>query len=122
LLQAVVDGLFVSTDRALHFLRGGLVDDAALVPVAPYPAIPGTGFTLPRDVGGTVRVGWFAAPGLIVGSPGGGIQNVTDKNIVIGPHPSGAATVVERNGVKRVVASLVQGETAALAHPDPRKS
>ena len=98
MIRAVVDGLYVSTDRSIYFLGGPDPQSFTVKTVAEYPAIEGTdcyvdGSLVGEGVAFKVAM-WTALTGICVGLPGGDFKNTTDKRIVLPVTVTGAGGFV----------------------------
>jgi hypothetical protein len=96
MVKAVSDGLFVSTDRKVVFLKGRTPAEFEQINVSSYAAIKGTGVKLNAEelVGGKISgpaVLWTALNGIHLGVSGGESKNLTEDRIALPPVNSGCA-------------------------------
>ena len=96
MVEAVADGLWVSTVSKLWFLSGVNPEEMHQQRVTDYPAVEGTACRVPgRDVGSAIREdigdgslpGWVwvfvTAEGVCLGGPGGYLRNLTQDKVVL---------------------------------------
>lgn len=127
LLKAVPDGIFVSDAQTTYFFveDNSMLDVTALkvtkgkhfnlLPILPYPAIPGTAV----KIANSTDIAWFSTRGWVIGSAGGKVQNLTEKHIMPAVYSSGACGFREQDGVRQLVSSLTkQTQTNNLVATD----
>jgi hypothetical protein len=104
-LMSVVDGIYISSDR-VYFLGGIGTDAVVRRPVLPYRAVEGAACDLPDKT-----VAWMSALGIVRGSDGGQVANVTEGQIAVDGYVRGAMAYREHDGHKGIVA-LMSGAVA----------
>jgi hypothetical protein len=107
LLAAVDDGLYVSDGKKTYFLAEG----KKRTEVCPYGAIEGTAAKVDlATIGDGTKEGtaimWASGKGIILGSNGGQITNLTEGKYVFPSAPSGAALFRQQNGINQYILVL----------------
>jgi len=92
---AVDEGIYLSTESRIIFLRGETPDEFSPVTVSTYPAIKGTMIQVSGEelLGGTQGkcVMWTSQNGVYLGTSGGEVKNITDRRLVLPDVSSGCA-------------------------------
>lgn len=113
MVKAVPDGVFVSADR-VYFLPALGTDDVSQRVVSLHKAIEGAAC---NDLG-TSDVFWFSERGLMRGSSGGKVEEVTGGRLAMPYYPQGRATMVLSAGSPQVVGVFDYGVPSARTHAD----
>lgn len=109
------DGVFLSADET-YWLAGDIEATTPKV-VSPTAAVFGSACTLPQ----TKQVVWMSGKGLVRGSAGGEVELLQDENVAVAPAESGASIVLEHDGQRHAVSSLLgahASSTAATSYMD----
>lgn len=101
LLKAVVDGLFISSDKTYFVERAG-ADDVTQRVVLPHRAVEGAACGLPD----TRDVIWFSERGFVRGGDGGKVQMITDNQLAVDKYTRGALSFDENDGRRSIIAAL----------------
>lgn len=112
MVKAVNDGLYVSADET-YFISNPGTPAMALNPVLPYKAIEGMAMSVPN----ANDVIWMSQRGIVYGSSGGKVQNLTEDRIAVETIDSGCMGVIEHAGDRRFVASFHDGKPSVMADP-----
>lgn len=107
IMEPVAGGIFFAYGDKTEFHAGDVTDGFQVVPLFEYGGIFGSGKKLDDE-----RVIWQSQQGAIVGGPDGSAQNIQEKNVATDTGTSAASLVVERDGLRKFVASI-QGATAS---------
>jgi hypothetical protein len=116
LLKAVDDGLYLSAAGATYFLKDPCTPNMVLTPVLPYAAIEGAALTIPDKK--EIEVAWMSERGIVVGSTGGQVKNITEERIAVDTHTRGCLGVVEYNGDKRFIMISQDNRDSPLVSQD----
>lgn len=116
MLQPVDDGLYISTESRIIFIKGtdpftaeqDTVYAHGVVPFA-YARIPGEKFGVHDD---DVPVWWTKDGVLSVGLPGGEVKQLTRDRLALPAYGFGAVSIREREGMSHIVSSLQKGGDA----------
>jgi len=103
------DGVFLSADET-YWLAGDIEATTAKV-VSPATAVFGSACAVPQ----TKQVVWMSNKGLVRGSAGGEVELLQDENVAVAPAESGASLVLEQDGQRHAVSSLVGAHTSSSA-------
>lgn len=109
MVRPCVDGMFVSADQT-YWLAGDMAT-ASLAPVLPYKAVFGTDSKVPSSN----NVWWMSGRGMVVGSPGGQVENVQEKFVAVDAAAAGASMYREQDGMRQMLSSLFGTQTNAMA-------
>lgn len=96
MVKAVADGMYVSTEKKVVFLKGLTTKDFQQIDISNYPAIPGTGITvnaeeiLKGQATGDAAI-WTALNGIYLGLNGGECKRMTEQRITLPQVNSGCA-------------------------------
>lgn len=94
-------GVYVAWGSITQFFAGTDFSSAEMVKdVLPYSAVPGTAFAVPHK--DNPLVGWFGAHGIVLGDPQGQAKDMMIDSIDLTPPASGASTVLQTDGFRRV--------------------
>jgi hypothetical protein len=114
MLGAVRDGLYVGLEKEVWFMSG--TDPKSMRPVktSGYGAIAGTKTYVDAnkfqiDGASGIAVVWESPRGKVIGSEGGRVQLLTDRNVSYNPGERGASLVREFNGITQHVSSFPSG-------------
>lgn len=113
LLKRVDDGMYVSADGT-YFESGIGTPDLDHKPIHPYRAIEGAACNIPDSK----DVMWLSTRGFVRGSAGGVVKNLTDGQVAMAAYTRACIGVVEKDGVKSVVAITQGGPANPLVHKD----
>ncbi len=120
LLDAVADGLYVSTDQRVYFLQGAAPAQMHQRVVSPFGAVPGTGNhqgpreTLAGDAAPDQMVYWVDQDGAVcVGRSGGIIERVTAARFRAPGASLGHSAYREHQGIRQLIIALAGASTAA---------
>ncbi len=102
-------GLYVSADET-YWIAGDLAA-ATKTTVLPYKAIFGTDSEVPNSN----NVWWMSERGMVVGSPGGQVENVQEKFVAVDAATTGASLYREQDGMRQMLSSLFGAQTNAMA-------
>jgi hypothetical protein len=110
-LGSVPNGLFVATDNATWYLAGSDLKEASLRKVADYGAIPYTrryinANVLGGDLGDTPLPLWTSQSGFVIGSAGGQLINVSEKDFTLPSGVTGTAMYRKENGQNHYIAVI----------------
>jgi hypothetical protein len=102
-LSPLMDGILVSTRRKIVFVRGTKLEEMIQVPIADYPAIPGTLVQgMAEDVADLVAQGlsgpvviMATTQGICVAGPGGYFRNLTHRKLDMPLASRGAAYIYD---------------------------
>jgi hypothetical protein len=118
----VDDGLFVATEKETWFMGGKDFDALKLTKVLDYGAVPGTAAKLDSNLlsaegekaGPAVTAALWTSPfGVILGTTGGQVRNLTEENYSFPTAPRGAGLIRTSRGYTSYL-SVLQGEGEAL--------
>ena len=110
LLEPVDTGIFIADDQMTWFYAGTPETGFDVSKRLDYGAIPGTSVRLSET-----DVRWQSTRGMIVGNRDGICQNIQEQNVATGGATSGAAAVVERDGLRQYLVSLKNPSASPLA-------
>jgi hypothetical protein len=102
-------GIYVSADKT-YWIAGDLAS-AAITTVLPYKAVFGTDSEVPNSN----NVWWMSERGMVVGSPGGQVENVQEKFVAVDAATAGASLYREQDGMRQMLSSLFGTQTNAMA-------
>lgn len=112
-LQATDGGVYVCADQTYWY--GGAGPGAfTQSTLLPFGAVPGTGV----KVRNSRNVAWFNKNGWVIGKPGGGIEQVTDKNVAVPEYASGAALFREERGIRQILGAFNTGTASTFVAGD----
>lgn len=109
MVRSCVDGMFVSADQT-YWLAGDMAT-ASLAPILPYKAVFGTDSEIPNSN----NVWWMSQRGMVVGSPGGQVENVQEKFVAVDAATAGASLYREQDGMRQMLSSLFGTQTNVMA-------
>lgn len=113
-LKAVDDGFYISSDMT-YFVKGtpepGKISQSV---VLPYKAIEGAACDMPSST----DVAWLSERGVIVGSDGGQVKNVTENQIAMDKTDRACMGVIETNGARRLVTIMRDSTQSPLVAED----
>jgi hypothetical protein len=113
LLQPVDDGMYVGDENEIRFISG--TDPMEITQKRVYDhgpvkfavtRLPGEKFGVPFD---EVPVWWGRDGTLLLGLPGGEVQQLTRDRLAVADFGFGAVSLREREGISQVVSSLQKG-------------
>lgn len=126
LVMPAESGIFVATDREIHFLSGSSPSDFVTTKVLDYGAIEGTAqrvfaSTINPNQAGNV---WLFATnrGLVAAFDGGSVTNLTDKTFAFPDTLDGTASLREENGLRQLLITCHEPNTVTpvvVVPPDP---
>lgn len=102
-------GIYVSADET-YWIAGDLAS-ASIDTVLPYKAVFGTDSEVPNSN----NVWWMSERGMVVGSPGGQVENVQEKFVAVNAATAGASLYREQDGMRQMLSSLFGTQTNAMA-------
>lgn len=113
LLQPSTDGVYVGTSKGIVFISGADPYDVRQTFVSPYAPVSGAVSRVPGEKFGIsveeVPIWWGKDGALVVGLPGGQLQQVTRDRLAVPEYAAGAVSLREREGMSHIVSSLRQG-------------
>lgn len=113
LLKAVPDGVYVSADKT-YFLPNAGTEDVQQIPVLPYRAIEGAACHLPNSE----DVAWMSERGLVRGSAGGQVVNLTEGQIAVDKFTRGCLGYAKNNGHQALVSIMTGATPNPMVSPD----
>jgi hypothetical protein len=110
MIEPVVDGLYVSSDR-VYFLQGGDPTKYSLNPATPVKAVEGTSLVVPGHLFPALKISqnvayWFTEHGPYVGAPGGETQALLDTRVAVNAYVMGTTQLREEAGRRQLVTSM----------------
>lgn len=96
-------GVYVSADK-VYWLNGPGPREFSQKIALPFPAVSGTGITMPKDKDAM----WFSERGFVRGRDGGQVEMLTDANVAVSRYTRGVLLFREWKGVRQVVSALAQ--------------
>lgn len=108
-LEPCDNGLYVVADQT--YWIGGDIERAELKPVLPCGAAAGSAVQAPH----AKLVLWMSDRGLCQAGPSGAVQLLTDKNVAIPKAAAGASLVLEADGQRHAVSTLIGAESTSAA-------
>ena len=102
-------GIYVSADKT-YWIAGDLAS-GAINTVLPYKAVFGTDAAIPNST----SVWWMSDRGMIVGAPGGQVENVQEKFVAVDAATAGASLYREQDGMRQMLSSLFGTQTNVMA-------
>jgi hypothetical protein len=98
MVKAVADGIYVSTETKIVFLKGTVPSEFQQINISNYPAIPGTGIKanaeemLDGKMVGPATI-WTSLNGIYMGLSGGECKCLTERRITLPNVSSGCAVL-----------------------------
>ena len=102
-------GIYVSADET-YWIAGDLAS-GAINTVLPYKAVFGTDSEVPNSN----NVWWMSERGMVVGAPGGEVENVQEKFVAVDAATAGASLYREHDGMRQMLSSLFGTQTNVMA-------
>ena len=104
MLNAVKDGLYVSTENGVYYLRGSDPRKFIQLRVCDHPAIAGTDTIVDGRKIGNGEFGeniliWASGKGICIGGPEGVFKNLTERKLVYPSYNEGAGTCIDNRYV-----------------------
>jgi hypothetical protein len=108
--EPIESGAFIVADKT-YFYRFKDPDDAQVVKLLDYGAIPHTSVRLPHGEG----VMWQSLRGTIMGDENGTVKNIQEERAAADIASTGAAFLREQDGTRQFVASLPNSTISPLS-------
>lgn len=112
ILEPVVDGLWVVSDKT-YFYAGGGPDEFVVKPMLNYGAVSGTSY---RHRDG--RVFWTSVKGVVMAANSGEIKNLSEENVAMDTGTDGVSVIREENGLIQFVTAINSPTPSPLAATD----